>query len=123
MSDQMNDNQTIFSEEQPFFDVDSFGKNFIDPSVPKKKRSPLIFIIIIVILVILVGILTLMRLFQNSGGIISPFASPTPTPVTSLSPLDQLFIELDNEIKNADPSENILPFPPVRDTITISPEK
>ena len=116
------ENQTLFSEEQPFFDADGFGRKFNEKNGKRKSKKPLFIFATVIVVILMVGTLTFMRLFPRNTVVNQPNVSPSPTPNASMSPLDVLFVELDQDIQNADPSKNVLPFPPVADTITVSPE-
>lgn len=122
MTANLPDDQTLFSEEQPFFDVDELDRRNESKSGKKIQKKQLFIIVIIGVVLLLIGSLTLMRLLTSDNPMTPIETSPSPSPQASLSPLDVLFQELDQDISNADPSTNLLPFPPVADTITVSPE-
>lgn len=116
------ENQTLFAEEQPFFDPDKFGNEMVEKSSPKNsKKTVLIAITIALILLVVVG-LTLLRVLPKQQGDIQNNVTPSPTTQTNLSALDLQFQELADDLKIADPSTNILPFPPVKEEITVSPD-
>ena len=124
MNTELTENQTLFSEEQPFFDVNSYAGDPANGDRSKKKSKKSIIIIALVGFMVMVIIaLTIMRFFPKNNGGTNLEPSPTPSPSGPLTGLDLLFQELDVEIKKADPTENILPFPPIENNILVTPEK
>lgn len=114
--------QTLFTEEEPLFESKQVSGDSKKPTSEKVKKPPvLLFILIPVVLVaIVIGAI----IFTNSPtpqNQLESSPSPSPSLQTGNTYLDQLFNELSDDIDNADPLENILPFPPVEESIQVSP--
>lgn len=108
-------NQTIFSEEEPFFEEKPKKKG-----LTKKRKIGMALIGMSVCGVLFLGLLV--RMFSSRQQVVNIQPSPTPIQTNSeqRSAMDQLFFELDADIKNSDPAENVFPFPPVEEDIRVS---
>lgn len=107
--------QTLFQEEEPLFERMSKG-------VTKKGGPKLVPIVLITLGVLVVSAIALAFLNRGPKQTVIEEATPTPTATAVPQPtyLKQLFYELEQDLKNADPSKNTLPFPPVEQELLIT---
>ena len=114
------ENQTIFAEEEPLHVANRKKRTLESVATVKKPPSWLYAGAVILILISIVGgAATFLRKGQQQP-ITTVEATPTPIPQTS-SQIDQMILELQTAVDNADPSRTTLPFPPVADQIKVSP--
>ena len=111
-----SENQTLFSEEEPLFNHSQ------EKSKGKKARPKKLLLIggIVGIFVLLVAMLTAIggKRMRPPVAVITP--TPIPTPVRTSTQIDDLMSEAIQDIEDADPASNALPFPPIAQDIKIS---
>lgn len=123
MINEVNLDQTTFQHEEPLFEQP------VDPrdastQTKKAKKFNLKTIGIIATVVLFFALIVVVFLVKPKPQQQAVDATPTPTPSQNqaISPLDQLFNELDTTLQEADPTKNILSFPPLSDELFITPQ-
>lgn len=112
--------QTMFSEEGPLFSSET-------PDPAKQKRRKKVLLLLGGGLILVVGVImalsSLSKMPQKNPFISAETPTPTPVNVAELGPLDRLFYEMSQDLDVADPTDSLLPLPPVAARILISSEK
>lgn len=123
MTQSDNFNQTAFASEEPLFESAGGDTSHKVAEVKKPNGGK-----VIVFFVICISLIGGWIYFRSTGAKIDENVSqltPTPTvaPNTTPTSVDQHLLELDQSLKEADPSINLYPFPPVSEEILVSPKK
>lgn len=122
------ENQTVFASQEPVFQqpeqlpVDPQEQEKMQQAQRKRKKLFLALGGLLFLLLVLLIVAGSMRRRQMSGT-----QTPTPTPETqestTLTPLQQAIQNSQSVIKNADPTVNEYPFPPINFGMTLQPPK
>mgnify|MGYP001236021366 CR=1 FL=1 len=105
-----NLDQTAFVTAQPF--LSSSPQQLFNFKQLKKNRNILPFYILLGVMLLL---LALFVIALSSRREVAPQAgvTPTPTPMGNISPLQNRVNQLRSDLKAADPTRQLLPFPQV----------
>lgn len=121
----MSENQTLFTEEKPL-NQEIYMPSDVNQDEGKttflktKKGKITLAIVGTFVLLILVTVALLPR--NPVAPEVQPSPSPTAAPLTT-SAMQQRLIDLEEELKRADPADSILPFPAVDMYLELEPEE
>jgi hypothetical protein len=123
MIQQFQYDQTAFGAEEPLYE-NAGSSPKPEKAELKKPNSGKVILVFLLILAVIGG----WYVFSRSTQVIQPGdekATPTPTKDQQAVPssVDQLFLELDQSLLEADPSINLYPFPPISEDILVSPKQ
>lgn len=107
------ENQSVFSAQQEVLQAPPVPE--LPPDAPVKKRSRLLFVFGGFGL-LMVGLLAVMVMVGNpNNGAVAPEPTVTPVPVVAVeqSRRDEIFSELSEKVKQANPKIEVLAPPPI----------
>lgn len=122
-----SEDQTQFIEDQLLWQQDTTTPVMVSKSVvetsPTEKKKPSIKTIAIIAAAVIGSLFVLTMMIAGIGrnGLqLIPEPSPTPSPtLINQTEFDKAFKRLQNDITNADPTTNDLPYPPVSTSLYI----
>jgi hypothetical protein len=125
--DQILSDQTSFGLESPLFAPKKKPKSLADMTpeelaAHKRKKLLMAVLVGVGIFLVLVIIMAVM-LKRRTPGRVSPEASAEPESSQTLSPLEQKVETLRQDLRQADPTRQDTPFPPVDLTIELDEVK